>query len=434
MAGYQWIHFENYARKARETVTTKSGKQRKPKKQQTVQRVLDEADRVPGNAPHVDNPERPSVVYGCSIDELRHQHEAVEAVQVIDRRGKASKMRSTQASLATSVLSYPIPVEEIQNNLAELERYQRWEKLSIEFMQRLWGDDFKTAVRHTDERFPHLHCYGLDPDFLVDRLHPGLRETIGKTGKEAGIAAAGGLRQVQDDYFREVAALCGMTRDGPKRERLSRPEWQQKQRNAELLESVHVDAERKSQEAQQLANEILRDAESEKTQIYEGARREGLQAGADDFAGSDLITRVVMGASMKAINLRDSAYEQGKQEGKSETTKKAKRSIDTWKKKDKQSQEKIQKLTREKEEISESLKKERSRSADISEPLRNLKRENEALKIGIEMTFERMNMSGIDIKPYLEEIHTVDDALRLISKDIKKTVQGLYISKNTYSR
>jgi len=251
------------------------------------------------------------------------------------------------------------------------------------------------------------------------------------------------LKTIQREYKRKrsfmalqdsFAEFCQSNLDPDIQRGIPKELKQREHVHADIYRPAVQKAKQVEADAHALANEILENAESEKTQILEDARREGLRDGANDFAGSDLITRVVMSGAMKAINLRDEARKEGKEEGVRETTKKAKRSIETWKKKDLKSQEKIQKLTREKEEISESLKKERERSVDTSEPLRKLRQENEALKTGIERTFEMMNMQGINVMPYLDDIKTVDQALELISRDIKKIMQGIEKSKNTYSR
>ncbi|MBF0877966.1 hypothetical protein HKD21_14170 [Gluconobacter cerevisiae] len=188
-------------------------------------------------------------------------------------------------------------------------------------------------------------------------------------------------------------------------------------------EHVHADIYRPAQEQ---AREILRDAEDQKTQIYENAKTEAIE----DFECSSWVNRVAVSAKAK----EKKQYEKGKGEGKSETAKKANRSIGTWKEQNTRQKETIKKLREERNELRESLKSEKSKSAEASEPLRQLRRENEALKTGIERTFERMDMSGIDINPYLDDIKTVDQALKLISRDIKKMIQGMENNKNTLSR
>jgi len=240
MSGFQFIHFENYARSPREKITGKGGVQRQNKKVWGVKDILAEASREVGACPHVDNPQKPRVVYGCSIDELVEMHDQVENAVQTRKDGKTRKIIKTQNTLATSVLSYPVPVAVIKNSKEEQEKYYEWRRRSVGFMEGLWGDDFKCAVQHLDEQFPHLHCYGLAPDWKANDLHPGLAvvPSKGKKGRDAGKEAIDALRAVQDRYQQEVGAYCGLTRLGPGRRRLSRDDWQREKAQQEALQAT----------------------------------------------------------------------------------------------------------------------------------------------------------------------------------------------------
>lgn len=98
MPGYMFGHTEVYARTSRS--------QRRDFR--TACQVLDEVSRVPGNTPHISRPAPPKVVDGCSLEQLRAAHNAVEAVTQTLKNGRTRKIRSTQNSLACAVLSYPI--------------------------------------------------------------------------------------------------------------------------------------------------------------------------------------------------------------------------------------------------------------------------------------------------------------------------------------
>jgi len=240
MSGFQFIHFENYARSPREKITGKGGIIRPNKKVWGVKEILAEASREVGACPHVDNPKVPRVVYGCSIDELAEMHDQVENAVQTRKDGKTRKIIKTQNTLATSVLSYPVPVAVIKNSKEEQEKYYEWRRRSVGFMEGLWGDDFKCAVQHLDEKFPHLHCYGLAPDWKANDLHPGLAvvPSKGKKGRDAGKEAIDALRAVQDRYQREVGAYCALTRLGPGRRRLSRSDWKQEKAQQEALQAT----------------------------------------------------------------------------------------------------------------------------------------------------------------------------------------------------
>lgn len=235
MAGYQFIHFENYARKCRSD-----------KKNRTVKEVLDEAFRVPGNMPHVAHVSPPHVVYGMSEDELRAAHDAVELATQTQKNGRTRKIRNTQNTLATAVLSYPVPCSEVRDSREERAKYEDWLKRSIGFMKSVWGEDFKCAVQHTDETFPHIHCFAIAQDFDASNLHPGLKAANdaalkGVKGKGLGAAACAGLRQVQDDYQDNVGKFFGQARLGPKRRRKTRREWRDEQYHNDLDAAKYKD-------------------------------------------------------------------------------------------------------------------------------------------------------------------------------------------------
>lgn len=198
-------------------------------------------------------------------------------------------------------------------------------------------------------------------------------------------------------------------------------------------EQIAEDAEKKAEQVQALANEILREAEEQKTQIYEDAKKQGLRDGADEFATSDLITRVVLGASMKALNLR----EEGKREGISQTAKKAKETIKKWEKKDKQSQDRIKKLIEERDNIKESLKDYMNKSYDNDKPFRDLQKQNEQLQGFLGAVFESLDMHGINPIPYIKTVYTIDDLMRdcdRIAKEWLESFQSTWEPKTEYKK
>lgn len=232
MSGYQFIHYEVYARQC----PAKSKKEGR-----TAAEVLDENDRKPGNMPHVRNPRDPQVLYGVPVSEVRKMHDEVENATTTLRNGKARKIRKTQNTLATGVASYPVPWSEIRGNKAEKEKLKAWLRDTVGFQKQEWGDDLKSAILHTDEKFPHIHFLGLRADWDASMLHPGLAAAKGMTGEEAGKAARDALIAVQDRYAKQVGEKYGQCRIGPKphkrtrQKRLTRKEWVEKQNKADGL-------------------------------------------------------------------------------------------------------------------------------------------------------------------------------------------------------
>lgn len=232
MPGFQFLHFDIYARQC----PAKSRKEGR-----TAAEVLDENERKPGNMPHVKRPHAPKLLYGVSIDEVRKMHDEVENATTTLKNGKTRKIRKTQNTLATCIMSYPIPFDQIRGNKEEEKKLRAWLKDVVGFIKDVWGDDLKSVVLHTDEKYPHVHCLGLRPDFDASMLHPGLAAAKGLSGVEAARAAGDALIAVQDKYAAEVAEKYGQCRIGPKphkrtrQKRLTRKEWVEKQNKADGL-------------------------------------------------------------------------------------------------------------------------------------------------------------------------------------------------------
>jgi len=229
MAGYGFCRVEVYARKSRS----------KSRSFRTSSEVLDEVERVEGNMPHVANPKKPRVVDGCSIEELRAAHDAVnEATQTLSS-GKSRKIRSTQNTLACAVLSYPVAVADLAKGGKEAQDlYYAWRRDAVSFMKKEWGDDYKCAVQHVDEKFPHLHIYAVRDDFDAKENHPGYKAQkealdAGESQKTAEIAGAYALKDFLNRYHDAVGQKYGMSRHGPKKKRETRKEWVQRQQAAD---------------------------------------------------------------------------------------------------------------------------------------------------------------------------------------------------------
>jgi len=210
-------------------------------------------------------------------------------------------------------------------------------------------------------------------------------------------------------------------------------------------EHVHADiyrpAVQKAKQVQEFAKseamQIRSEAEQQAKQIAEEARKEGFQLGANDFANNDLISRVVMGSAIRAISLREEAKEEGRKEGISQTSKKAKQTIAKWEKKDKQSQEKIKKITEERDNIKESLKEYMNKSYDNDKPMRDLKRQNEQLQSYLGAVFESLDMHGINPCPFIKTVYTLDDLMRdcdRIAKEWLESFKDTWEPKTDYNQ
>lgn len=213
---------------------------------QSVDQVLAEAERERVYSVHVEQPKPPQLIFGMTIDEVRHAHATLLAKRKtkvqIKGEVKERAIRKDRHTLAGCVMSYPVPREQVLADADEWQRYLDWRELNLCWLKKLWGDNLKSVVQHDDEPYLHLHALGLpetdpgcdarsmNPAYMAKRRVLEEEKALGKPNKEAlkianrAYRAEG--RKLQDDYYAKVGILSGLTRFGPRRRRLTRAEWQ----------------------------------------------------------------------------------------------------------------------------------------------------------------------------------------------------------------
>ncbi len=321
MSGPQFLHIQSYSLKPNP-------------KGQSVAQILEEAGRAPLYSIHVDSPSPPKIIYGLSPGEVEERHKAMvqsRAVEVRLASGKTARrgIRKDRHTLLTAVVSYPLLTNQVAEGSQDRAAYERWIDLNLKWLRAQFGDQLLSVIEHTDEKHPHLHVFVLpldDPDCMARRLNPAWRvkEEAEKLAKHHGHPAKMAVklgnrayrakaRELQDDYYRNVGLPAGLTRTGPKRERLSRAQWKERKasakREAELLremdtrvedladgqaaldaeverkaeelaaklevaESILEDAERRQRDAEHVAAEIIEQARQTAEEANRNARRE----------------------------------------------------------------------------------------------------------------------------------------------------------------
>lgn len=233
MPGPQFFHVQTYSRKP-------NGKG------QSVEQVLAEAGRAPKFSQHVAARQAYRIVFGLSPQEVQDRHDQMVAaggVTVALKDGKTARrgVRKDRHTLMTCVASHPYLTAQIMGDATARADYDAWVDRNLRFLRSLFGNRLVSVIEHVDEEHPHLHAYVLpldDPGCSARDLNPCW---IAKTGAEAEARAAGHddktavklgnlayrerARELQDQYHREVGLASGLTRTGPKRERLSRQQW-----------------------------------------------------------------------------------------------------------------------------------------------------------------------------------------------------------------
>lgn len=252
MAGPQFIRFQTFSQKS-----NKGG--------QSVGQVIDEVERVEQFSQHIEAPEPPNQIYGISPREVLALHDtmlerAKTKVTLKDGRTVERGIRKDRHTLLGCVASHPYTSRMVKDLPDARAEYEDWRRRTVEWLKELYGDKLKCVVEHLDETHPHIHAYILpddDPDCSARALNPAY---VAKERAEAEAKAAGdenqlavkkgndaykaAARAVQDNYAEQVGQFCAMTRTGPKRARLSRPQWKAQKKAAERLRDALTVPER----------------------------------------------------------------------------------------------------------------------------------------------------------------------------------------------
>lgn len=274
---YQFIHAETYSRK-------------KTDKKFSVKEILEEAKRIDGACPHVENPKAPNLVYGLSLDDLESLHdEKCSSMKMTNNKGQSRSIRKDQQTLGTVILSYPNK-QEGQDEQQYSKDYEKWKTLSIDWLKEKYGSELKTVIEHTDESHPHLHAYLIPDDLKADKYNIGRRaktdflksdESKKLEPKEANKIGDRKYkeewRKWQDDYFEKVGVQTGLSRIGPGGRRLSRPQWQQEKQQAESLKRALNQKEnfvlKTKSAAKQEADQLIQEAKKQAAKILADADR-----------------------------------------------------------------------------------------------------------------------------------------------------------------
>lgn len=236
--GPQFIEVEVFARKA----------DKRKKISRTAREIVNEAIREENHIHHLENSAVPVLLFGDLPDQVLDVAEAaVEAER--DTRGR--KIRSDRPILLAGVASFPTKFDEMDE--LQREAYVKWKTLTVDFLRTEYGEALMSVVEHTDEPRGHLHFYAVNLSSIQNtrELHPGHAATKGQEGAHAMAAYKDGCRQFQDRYFQAVSLKVGMTRTGPKRQKLTRKDWKEQKLGAQKLAKLHSEAEQLHSEAEQ---------------------------------------------------------------------------------------------------------------------------------------------------------------------------------------
>ena len=219
--GFQFLHIEAYARHG--------SKQHGQPRKWSAREIAAEAMREPDACPHVEQPQPPQVLHGCTPAEAaKLAHDWADSSQ--DAKGR--KLRADGLALAAGVVS--LPAEQRQD-------WPRFREATVAWLRQQYGERLRSVVEHTDEAHPHLHFYAVPlPGERFEVLHPGRQAAAEKArqGAKKGAQNAAYKQAMvgwQDGFQRAVAAHFGLTRRGPGKRRLTRGAWKAEQEQARSL-------------------------------------------------------------------------------------------------------------------------------------------------------------------------------------------------------
>lgn len=266
----QFNHVQSFARK----ISTLSGKARKDKKENVVERKLPrqwtvadiakEADRDAENAPHVKNRLAPVLLRGVPPSELERlcDEMMIEAKQADGKRA----VRSDTHVLLGAVYSLPYRPEDY---LEYRDACTQFFEDAMKFHEDKYGK-IVSAVMHLDESMIHSHFYTLDPD--AKHLIPGWRAKRDEMKRQLdnGVPKKEAIRQgnfaykkamklLQDEFFIEVGEKNGLARYGDKRMRYQPGEAHLKRAERE----AHAEALRKAREEEDLIRKKIEEERAE---------------------------------------------------------------------------------------------------------------------------------------------------------------------------
>lgn len=271
MAGYQFIHYEAYARQGNES-------------KRSLISIAQEADRDTGSHPHVITPQPPEYLLGNSFVDAAQQIVAAADESRVIHGGKPRKLRKDANVGIGLIASHPLSLNDLHalpeaERLRMIDEVKDWAEDVIMFAQSEFPGQVQVAALHWDESHPHVHVLigRTEPTDDFQILHKGEQarkraqgnDRTGKGKKAGNDAYTKEMRRFQDRYHAEVALHHGQARLGPSRRRLTRAQWRKEQAQAEALALAKRDAD---QVQQQIVSDL--EAAAEQAQLIVEANQE----------------------------------------------------------------------------------------------------------------------------------------------------------------
>ena len=243
MSGPQFANIQTYSLKE-----NKAGN--------SISQVVAEAMRDEEFSLHVDAPQPPRLLLGNAStfadDHAAHVAARQTIVTMANGTERTKAIRKDRHTMASIVVSYPVPHSAINDDEAKA-KLARWETRNVAWLQEKYGTQLRVVLAHDDEDHPHLHAWLLPDNNDADAkaLHPGkaakirVEQAAKADGIKPEIAVKMGnqeyrsvMKTWQDEYHAAVGISEGLTRTGPKRQRLSRNQWRSQKDAAKAAQAA----------------------------------------------------------------------------------------------------------------------------------------------------------------------------------------------------
>ncbi|MDX1573807.1 MAG: plasmid recombination protein [Methylophaga sp.] len=209
----------------------------------TVDKIVQEAIRVPQHCSHVTSPQPPILLTGQPLESLPERLE-----QLLDREqheysyqpGKPRRRaaRRDEHVLLVAVYSYGVDKQHVDGKIMH-----EFFNVCQDFHKRHFGE-IDCALLHVDEEFYHIHVYTISAN--AKKLIPGHQANeLRKLDKSSGISYRKAMSELQDRFYDEVASKFDIPRFGPRRERLTRAEYLKSKSDSEKLAASFLEEQNK---------------------------------------------------------------------------------------------------------------------------------------------------------------------------------------------
>jgi hypothetical protein len=231
---YQFIHYETYnaveARKA-----------------------INEGMRVEGSCPHVQHPSQPTILYG-STEGLADKIDALKSStkRQVTQRTRSGQIKTFERSLRDNedVVLFGVVSWGREWTKENPRLFKESQKKTLDKLKRDLGTQLQAVIFHDDEEQPHLHFWVVPDNLDMSKICPATAAEKAldaskkkATGKERVAVRSQALQNFQTEWHREVFASAGLVKEGPRRRRMTRVEYQAEKETLNTIAKINLKAD-----------------------------------------------------------------------------------------------------------------------------------------------------------------------------------------------